>query len=385
MRCLALACLLLAILSATSCGAPTATRQAGPTAGKAAAVVPSASPSSAAPAPADTATVLAFRAAAEAAPTRAGTGSNSDLSGEAEAYLDAALDIMQQHAITRDQVEWPALRSRTYRRAYGARTAADTYRAIQYALVDLGDGHSFFMTPEQVAQMQDGSLNATVPEPSGRPVEAKIACVSLPAFAGQGEAAVAYATAVQQILRDLAAGSPCGWIVDLRENTGGSMWPMLAGIGPLLGEGLAGSFVAPDGTETAWYYRDGQALQGNEVQAAILGEAYEMDPLPPVAVLTGPSTSSSGEAIAVAFRGRPGARSFGQATQGLSTANQEFVLSDGAWLLLTVSRFADRAGQVYGSPVVPDQVISQRQGQDDATLQAAVAWMLGQPACGGSG
>ena len=36
-----------------------------------------------------------------------------------------------------------------------------------------------------------------------------------------------------------------GWIVDLRGNGGGNMWPMLAGIGPILGEGIAGYFIDP--------------------------------------------------------------------------------------------------------------------------------------------
>ncbi|MEJ2212071.1 MAG: S41 family peptidase [Anaerolineae bacterium] len=280
----------------------------------------------------------------------AGARPASEPSAEAQAYLDAALDLMQQFSINRDQVDWDALRRKAQSWAYGAQTAADTYRAIQYALRDLGDGHSFLMTPEQVAQMQDGTLNATVPEPSGRLLDGRIGYVSLPAFAGQGQAATEYATAVQNIIRDLAAAAPCGWIVDLRDNVGGSMWPMLAGIGPLLGEGVAGMFVAPAGAETPWSYRDGQALEGDQVQTEIEGDACRLEPLPPVAVLSGPATSSS-------------------------------VLSDGAWLLLTVSRFADRSGQVYGSMITPDEIVQQGTGHDDATLRAGVDWLLAQPAC----
>ena len=31
-----------------------------------------------------------------------------------------------------------------------------------------------------------------------------------------------------------------GWILDLRENSGGNCWPMLTGLGPLLGNGICG-------------------------------------------------------------------------------------------------------------------------------------------------
>jgi carboxyl-terminal processing protease len=370
----------------TSCdqslGKPSLTSAPAGTGSLAATLTPPVSPWPRVPSPTDTKPPGTSPATEMPGPTAAGSQPAADISAEAQAYVDAVLDLMQQHSINREQIDWDALRARTYRRAYGARTTGDTYRAIQYALGDLGGSHSFLMTPEQVAEMEDGSLNASVPAPSGRLLAGKLAYVSLPAFAGSMEAAAEHATAIQQIIRDLDAEKPCGWIVDLRENLGGSMWPMLAGIGPILGEGLVGKFVAPDGSETAWYYMDGQALEGNAVQTEVRGAVYELDqPLPPVAVLIGPSTCSSGEAIVVAFRGRPDTRSFGEATAGLSTANQDFALSDGAWLLLTVSRFADRTGQTYGSTLVPDEIIHQQPGQGDAALQAGEDWLLGQPAC----
>ena len=48
-----------------------------------------------------------------------------------------------------------------------------------------------------------------------------------------------------------------GWIVDLRGNTGGNMWPMVAGVGPVLGNGVAGFFVPPVGASTPWSFPEG--------------------------------------------------------------------------------------------------------------------------------
>src|SRR4051812_15802719 len=48
---------------------------------------------------------------------------------------------------------------------------------------------------------------------------------------------------IQQQIKELETHAPCGWIVDIRGNRGGSMWPMLAGVGPILGEGLVGEFI----------------------------------------------------------------------------------------------------------------------------------------------
>ncbi len=61
-----------------------------------------------------------------------------------------------------------------------------------------------------------------------------IARILVPGFSGQD--ADGFATKLQAIVGELASKGPCGWIVDLRGNGGGNMWPMLAGVGPILGE-----------------------------------------------------------------------------------------------------------------------------------------------------
>ncbi len=92
-------------------------------------------------------------------------------------------------------------------------------------------------------------------------------------------------------------------------------------------------------------------------------------------------TASSGEAVAVAFRARDGARSFGGATWGVSTANAAFPLADGSVIFLTVATMADRDGTLYGGKLTPDEPVSgvkTGDRQTDATLDAAVVWLLGQ-------
>jgi carboxyl-terminal processing protease len=309
-----------------------------------------------------------------------------DISPEARVYLDQALAIMQEHSMVRDRVDWETVRAKAYRKAWGARTPADTYSAIGLALGELGDHHSYLLSPDRVADLEDGTMAAASPDPWGELLEERLGYLFLPGWAGLGDLANGHATRIQQIVRELDAFAPCGWILDLRENTGGSMWPMLAGVGPVLGEGRVGAFVSADGQQDDWIYANGQARMGDDVLTEVEGPTYVLaEPLPPVAVLIGPSTISAGEAIAIAFRGRPNTRSFGHLTAGLSTGPWEFVLSDGAWMMLVVSAFADRTGQVYGSWIVPDQVVTQRGTEGDPPLQAAIGWLLDQPACRADG
>ena len=45
------------------------------------------------------------------------------------------------------------------------------------------------------------------------------------------------------------------WIVDLRGNYGGNIWPMIAGVGPVLGEGIIGWIVYNDSEYEREYQR----------------------------------------------------------------------------------------------------------------------------------
>jgi C-terminal processing protease CtpA/Prc len=97
-----------------------------------------------------------------------------------------------------------------------------------------------------------------------------------------------------------------------------------------------------------------------------------------VAVLTSGQTASAGEAAAVAFRGRPDARSFGRPTYGVSTSNSTIELSDSSMLVLTSSRYGDRLGRLYGSKLQPDTPVNADRNDDpaqDATVVSAMRWL----------
>ncbi len=299
----------------------------------------------------------------------------------ARAYLDSALALMARHSVRRAQVDWAALRAGARRRLHGARDEAGTWPAIRWALRELGDRHSFFLSPAE-ARRSAAAGSAWAADSSAGLLEGRVGYVRIPAYAGEDSALAArFAQAVQDAIAGQAAAGACGWVVDLRGNGGGNMWPMLAGLGPLLGGERLGAFVTPDGRRSAWHYAGGTSWLDSLPMAGPVAAPRVLRSLPPVAVLTDQGTGSSGEAVAIAFRERPGARSFGAATAGLSTANEPFALPDGARLFLTVSVMADRTGTLYGARVPPDEVVAAGEGGTDPVLDAARRWLAGQPAC----
>jgi len=296
---------------------------------------------------------------------------SAPLAGAAKDVLDAALTITKKNSLNRDTVAWNVVEPKVRALAAGAEKSADVYPAIRYLLAKLEDHHSFLLPPAQTNQFRTGGAQNPIPEVRALPE--RVGYVGMPGYSGGEPVAMrTYATRMHDALGGTTASASCGWIVDLRQNTGGNMWPMLAGLKPFLGSVGLGTFVGPDGSSPPWIA--GQAVNVEPPQAlAVLESSW-------TAVLTGPRTASSGEAVTIAFRGRPRTRSFGQPTAGLSTANGNFPLPDGAMIFLTTAVDADRTGRRYGDKIVPDEPVDAA-GTGDATMAAALKWLTQSSGC----
>jgi carboxyl-terminal processing protease len=302
-----------------------------------------------------------------------------ELAWAAEWYLNSALNLMEAESIRRNQIDWPALRQRAFDAAGPAQRPRDTHDAIRAAVAELGDGHSSFVSNPGAVNPQPRT------HPSGTTLDGgRVGYLRVPWFAHEDPDS--HAVEYHDLLRSLDSPAVCGWVVDLRTTAGGNMWPMLAGVGPILGNGTAGSFVDADGGRRTWAYADGDTYIGGGLYTRLPAPAYTLHrPNPPVAVLTNNVTVSSGEAIAVSFRGRPDTRIFGTPTRGLSSGNRGFVLSDGAFLILTATYMADRDGTSYGGGKLPPDVTVDAPFNDDpekdAVVAAGRAWLAAHPAC----
>lgn len=310
---------------------------------------------------------------AAAAPALAGAQrSPAPITPAARAYLAAALDTLQAVALRRDTISWRHVRDTAFLFAAGAEVPSDTYGAVAWAL-GRANKHGF--------------LQAARPGAASKLVEGRFGYVRVPQWSGAGPALV---DSLQTAIRTLDRAGACGWIVDVRANGGGNMWPMLAGVGPLLGDTLVGAFgVAPDADR--WYYRDGVAgilHPGGRVDTASRATSPVVrvrDPRAPLAVVFDSGTGSSGEAVVLAFRGRPNTRSFGEPTAGFATSNRGAQLADGANMVVTSGYMVDRLGAEAGERVRPDErVLGPPPGwpfATDAAASAAARWLSAQSGC----
>ena len=188
--------------------------------------------------------------------------------------------------------------------------------------------------------------------------------VSVPAGGGTEKEIRDYATALDEAIQQVR-GRVCGWVVDLRPSTGGSVVPGFVGLSSLLPDGPVIAFVDRGGVAGSAISLAGSTL--TVAPSAIVPDIeVPSPPFPrvplspkitqPVVVLQSSLTASTGEATVVAFKGRPQTRFVGQPTFGASASgNATLVGPFGSTANLTTGVFRDRAGVTYPEEPIPPQ------------------------------
>lgn len=285
-------------------------------------------------------------------------------------YVSEALDLMSD-ALFASPDRFEEVQSRLLERTVTATSVEDTYEPIAAALLDLGGPHSRFYTPAEAADSIEDSATGDVPVVSDSGGITTIQLPSITATPTSDFGARYIATAHESLTRTRESTS-AGYIIDLRGNTGGNVWPMLASIAPLLTDGVVLQFTGITDTTSVQISGSEVSFDG-EVMAN--GDASFKADLP-IAVLLDTRTASSAEAVVVSFIGQPNTRSFGERSYGFSTSNDERMMPDGAILSVTVGADTDRNGTIYGDAIIPDQVFI---ANAEATTEAARTWLKAEP------
>lgn len=294
----------------------------------------------------------------------------------ADVAIDEAASLIREQALHAPGKDWEALRQAAHASLGDKPSKADLDWAVNSLVQALGDPHSQYLPPH-IARAMQGSVapsiasRASLQSHAGWPVLTLFGNSSINA-----EATREAASQIRRLTEQAMSARPCGLIVDLRDNTGGNMYPMLDGLRPLLGDGPLLAFEARDGGRTT-VSRDSvaQAVAGTEGASAPRPDATRY--LGHIAILIGERTASSGEMVTLALRGQALSRSFGQRSAGFTTANAAQPLSHGGLLALTVARTLDAQGRPVEGALQPDEAVPA--GSDAA--EAAIRWL--RQACPG--
>ncbi|MEZ4828874.1 MAG: S41 family peptidase [Bacteroidia bacterium] len=196
-----------------------------------------------------------------------------------------------------------------------------------------------------------------------------------------------HARQIRQAIIDIAEKHhPEGWIVDLRLNGGGTMYPMLTGLSDFYGDTKVGAFAdRVTGLQQDWILKNSDLYfgewQATDYHLSSQSQGLRLDTVP-VVVLISAATSSSGELTAITFKNRPKTRFMGEETAGYTTTVSWQPVAENIVIQLTVSYYADRMGNMYeGTSVIPDEYLEGGDNfydlEKDRKVLRAVEWLEG--------
>jgi len=332
--------------------------------------------------------------------TALGVGGQEFGAAPLEFPADAILSAIRAQSVHRGAVDWSKVEPEVRERLRKATTDADRAAALVYLFSKMHDVHSSLLcggrSYSHFEALAEDTRRRLLPmlererAQSGKPVSRMLddatAYILVPTMAANNPAQVRkLGEELRAKVGELTDRKPGWWVVDLRLNGGGNLYPMLLGLYPLLGDGVAGGTVDRDGRNVHdWllkadglYWRD---TNGERHFAALERPGRPTEADKPVAILLGPLTRSSGQATALAFKGRPRTRFIGEPTaKGYTTVTNPFAFSPTVSLNLAVGYMADRTGTACKELVEPEVIVDGGDAFDapaeDRKVAAAISWL----------
>jgi C-terminal processing protease CtpA/Prc len=265
-------------------------------------------------------------------------------------YVVKALDIMKAKSVNKNRVKWDSLYTDSRRKAKDLKDIKSTYPIIKDALSALKDAHSNFYPPELVKAYVLGyrATGQEFPVIESKMTSGKIAYIKVPPIACYNfKEWDEFVNTFYTKIEELALQNPKGWILDLRDNYGGMLYPMLASLSPMLNQSNVIGTVDATGSRFFFNYKDEKFSEGKTVTHQFTVKKAPKPITQPIVVMVNKKTASSGEFCAIAFVGQKNATIIGEKTQGLTSGNQEYKLSDGAFIALTIGNTIDRDKKEY--------------------------------------
>lgn len=255
---------------------------------------------------------------------------------EPQLYVRKAVKIMDKQGLFAEGESWVAMKDSVS--SLKPKTMEEAYDIVKVALKMAGGKHSFLYPADRVKEDAVSEWEVPTISIDGN----RIATIKLPKFGGNHNEGVKYANAVLDAVPDDIKGV----IIDLRGNTGGNMYPMIASVHRFIADG-----------DNMLRFRTRKRTSWMLLSYVCSGAGISMKSHIncPVAILTDNMTASSGEATLLCFRGLSNCRTFGSPTAGYASSNMPYPMPDGSSLVLTTGCDVARTNEVFcDDPIIPD-------------------------------
>jgi carboxyl-terminal processing protease len=314
-----------------------------------------------------------------------------------KSLLDSVISNSKQTSLYSKTVDWAILEKQIYSKAENAKNIAELKPAFEVLLNGLRDHHGRIINAKDystIASFTDfkNTRNADKRERTDeiwkivndkdlkfeyKLLKGKIGYLKIVGIAPNVDIPKE-SEKIRNAVIELANQKVDKWIIDLRYNAGGNIHPMMAGIGPLIGDGIAGNVVNLANEKLFdWEIKKGNFIYA-QAQPVNFPNQPQFKKRPKIAVLTSRWTVSSGEIVAVSLKGVPNTKFFGEATGGYTTNTGWNIINNEVIVVIATGILSDRNSKIYEQNIEPDVEIAfevEKETTKDKGIIAAAKWL----------
>lgn len=317
--------------------------------------------------------------------------------GQLPVPADSLYAFIRSNSILRNTVGWDQVDKTFHGQISKAASLRDTMNCFVAVLSSLNDVHSqIFLNNEyygHYAGFEDSVLvwlkplnDRSIAETNRVHTEALgdgIGYIRVPSIQAFDPVQInSFAQLLADNIVKLADSCERGFIIDLRLNGGGNIYPMLSGLSLFLGDQAIGFETdIDDNVVRTWEIAHGNFVIGGYRATDIAVRPMGRLTAAPVVVLIGPVTKSAGSMVAIAFKGRPNTRFVGEPTaDGYTSSNGYFQFAPNLTLNFATNYVADRDRNIYKTAVHPEIVVHRGDKfddlPDDEKVKAAIKCLM---------
>lgn len=289
---------------------------------------------------------------------------NNILTRDDEKSIKQMINKFERFSINKDSINWDLFEEKVWQ---SAKISKDS--AVITALILNGEKHSSYYDQNSKSYLY-GKLSEKYKYEKVLPLKKQedVGYVNIETFINSRnsldktlEKGAKYINENIKKIKEQDSKKLKGWIIDLRKNQGGNMWPMLVSLTPFLEDGILGYFFV-DKKLNEWRKKENQIFDGlvnktNKFIGHPVNYKLKNDNLK-IAVLINGNTASSGEATAIALINNPNVKFFGTKSAGYTTSNKSISLKNDDLLILTSGVMTDYSQKKYWNGIKPKITIS---------------------------
>lgn len=310
---------------------------------------------------------------------------------EIQKNLNEIIEYAKENSLYRDKVDWRNLTKEMKVISKDAKSITDLSDALKHMLKTLGDEHGQIYYNNQILSNYFGEVKEHQKEMKSE-IYNEIQFGQKYKFRTQELVnEIGYVRLVKvpmgddQVLTEEIQNEVCklvdkgiqNWIIDLRYNGGGNLLPMIEGLSVILGDGkIGGAKGITEEENFIWKIANGDFYM-NDYSINVKNECELLNP-PRIAVLVSSYTASSGEALAICFKGKEQTKFFGNKTFGQVTGNRYQMINDSIAVNLAVNYYQDRNENIYKEYVDIDEYVEFTEeplSENDLAIKKAANWI----------